>query len=208
MAAGARFEVAFEGHAGHAALPHLTRDPMLGAGHAIVALQSIVARSTDPLDSAVVSVTVAEAGEAQNQISGRAVLKGTARWLRPSTGEAIEDEMRRIAAGLAAAFGLRAEVVFKVGVQPTVNHPAERDLAADAAGAVTALRRDLPAAMTGEDFSVFLQEVPGAFVWIGNGATEGGCELHNPRYDFNDAILPTASGFLAEVAKRSLAAGG
>ena len=113
--------------------------------------------------------------------------------------------MRRVAAGIAATFGLKAEVVFKVGVAPTVNHPAEREAAAAAAGAVTPVRRDLPPAMTGEDFSWFLHEVPGAFVWIGNGPGEGGWELHNPDYDFNDAILPVASGFLAEVAKRALA---
>ncbi|MDN3562781.1 amidohydrolase [Paeniroseomonas aquatica] len=205
MAAGARFEIIFEGHAGHAALPHLTRDPMIGAGHCIVALQSIVARNIDPMQAAVVSVTVAEAGEAQNQVAARATLKGTARWLTAETGEAIETGMRRIAAGIAATFGLEAEVVFKVGVAPTVNHPAEREAAAAAAGAVTRVRRDLLPAMTGEDFSFFLQQVPGAFVWIGNGPGEGGRELHNPAYDFNDAILPVASGFLAEVAKRALA---
>ena len=207
MAAGARFEIIFEGHAGHAALPHLTRDPMLGAGHCIVALQSIVARNVDPMQAGVVSVTVAEAGSAQNQIASRAVLRGTARWLSDETGGAIEAGMRRVADGIAAAFGLRAEVEFKVGVPVTANYPAERDLAAVAASAVTAVRRDLTAAMTGEDFSWFLHEVPGAFVWIGNGPNEGGCELHNPNYDFNDAILPAASGFLAEVAKRSLAGG-
>jgi hippurate hydrolase len=205
MAAGARFEIALAGHAGHAALPHLTRDPMIGAGHCIIALQSIVARNIDPMQAAVVSVTVAEAGEAQNQVAGRAVLKGTARWLTPETGEAIEAAMRRIAAGIAATFGLEAEVLFKVGVQPTVNHPAERDLAAEAAGRLTQVRRDMPPAMTGEDFSFFLKEVPGAFVWIGNGSAEGGRELHNPAYDFNDAILPVASGYLVEVAKRALA---
>jgi amidohydrolase len=207
MAAGARFAITFEGHAGHAALPHLTRDPMLGAGHCIVALQSIIARNIDPLQAGVVSVTVAEAGEAQNQVSHRARLKGTARWLTDATGAAIEQGMRRIAAGIAAAFGLEAEVEFRVGVPVTANHPAERELAAAAAGAVTELRRDLPPAMTGEDFSWFLQQVPGAFVWIGNGPGGGGCELHNPAYDFNDAILPVASGYLAEVAKRALAAG-
>jgi amidohydrolase len=211
MAAGARFEIAFDGHAGHAALPHLTRDPMLGAGHCIVALQSIVARNVDPLQAGVVSVTIAEAGEAQNQIADRAVLKGTARWLTDATGEAIEAGLRRVAEGVAAAFGLRATVEFRVGVQVTANHPGERDLAAAAAGSVTTVRRDMPPAMTGEDFSWFLHEVPGAFVWIGNGPTDrngtGGCELHNPRYDFNDAILPVASGFLAAVAKRALATG-
>jgi len=205
MAAGARFEIAFEGHAGHAALPHLTRDPMLGIGHGIVALQSLVAREVDPLHAGVVSVTIAEAGSAQNQIADRAVLKGTARWLSDATGEAIEQGMRRIAAGIAATYGLSAAVEFRIGVPVTANHPAERELAAAAAAAVTTLRRDLAPAMTGEDFSFFLREAPGAFVWIGNGPGEGGCELHNPRYDFNDAILPAASGWLAEVARRSLA---
>jgi hippurate hydrolase len=205
MAAGARFEIGFEGHAGHAALPQLTRDPMLGIGHCIVALQSIIARNVDPLNAGVVSVTIVEGGEAQNQIAARAVLKGTARWLSDATGEAIEQAMRRIAAGIAATFGLTDRVEFRVGVPVTANHPAERELAAAAAGAITKLRRDLAPAMTGEDFSFFLREVPGAFVWIGNGPGEGGCELHNPNYDFNDAVLPAASGWLAEVAKRALA---
>ena len=206
MAAAARFEIAFEGHAGHAALPHLTRDPMLGAGHCIVALQSLVSRNVDPLDAAVVSVTVAEAGEAQNQVPQRAVLKGTMRYLREATGDALEEGIRRVADGVAATYGLRAEVAVRRGVAVTANQAAERELAAEAAGAVSSLRRDLLPAMTGEDFSWLLREVPGAFVWIGNGSAEGGRELHNPSYDFNDDILPTASAWLAEVAKRALAA--
>ena len=206
MAAGARFEIAFEGHAGHAALPHLTRDPMLGAGHCIVALQSLVSRNVDPLDSAVVSVTVAESGQAQNQVPQNAVLKGTMRYLREATGDLLEDGIRRVAQGVATVFRLDASVDIRRGVAVTANHPDEREIAASAAEAVTALRRDLPPAMTGEDFSWFLREVPGAFVWIGNGGSENGRELHNPRYDFNDAILPAASTWLAEVAKRALAA--
>jgi amidohydrolase len=206
MAAAARFEIAFEGHAGHAALPHLTRDPMLGAGHCIVALQSLVSRNVDPLDAAVVSVTVAEAGEAQNQVPQRAVLKGTMRYLREATGDTLDEGIRRVADGVAATYGLRAEVAVRHGVAVTANQPTERELAAEAAGAVSSLRRDLLPAMTGEDFSWLLREVPGAFVWIGNGSAEGGRELHNPSYDFNDDILPTASAWLAEVAKRALAA--
>ena len=205
MAAAARFEVAFEGHAGHAALPHLTRDPMLGIGHCIVALQSLVARNVDPLDAAVVSVTVAEAGEAQNQVPQRAVLKGTLRFLRDGTGDTLEEGIHRVAQGVAASFQLRAEVAIRRGVAVTANHPAERDLAAEAGQAVSTLHRDLPPAMTGEDFSWLLREVPGAFVWIGNGTAEGGRDLHNPNYDFNDEILPVASAWLAEVAKRALA---
>jgi hippurate hydrolase len=205
MAAGARFDITFEGHAAHAALPHLSQDPMVAAGHCIVALQSIVARNLDPLAGGVVSVTMVQGGEAQNQIPFQVVLKGTARWLADSAGEAIREGLHRVAEGIAAACGVRVVANWHQGVEVTANHPAERDLAAAAAGAVAPLRRDVPPAMTGEDFSWFLKEVPGAFVWIGNGPAEGGRELHNPHYDFNDAVLPTASGFLAEVAKRALA---
>ena len=204
MAAGARFDLRFEGHSGHAALPQMTRDPMLGLGHAIVALQSIVARNLDPLASGVVSVTVAKAGEAQNQIGGWAELRGTARWLDEAVGDYIEERIRAVGAGIAATFGLSCEVGFKRGVPVTANSPAERELAAAAAATVAPLRRDLAPAMTGEDFSWFLAEVPGAFVWIGNGPAEGGRELHNAGYDFCDDVLPAASGFLAEAAKRAL----
>jgi hippurate hydrolase len=207
MAAGSRFQIAFEGHAAHAALPHLGRDPMLAAGHAIVALQSVVARNLDPLAGGVISLTVIEGGEAQNQIPARVLLKGSARWLDDTAGEAIKAGIHRIADGIAATFGVQATVGWGPGVGITANHAADADLAAEAAAAVTTLRRDVPPAMTGEDFSWFLKEVPGAFVWIGNGPAEAGRELHNPGYDFNDAILPTASGWLAEVAKRALRAG-
>jgi amidohydrolase len=207
MAAGARFEIAFDGHAGHAALPQLARDPMLAAGHCIVAVQSIVARNLDPLEAGVISLTMVDGGEAQNQIAARVVLKGSARWLADATGRALEAALRRVAEGVAATYGVAATIGWRPGVPVTLNHPAERDLAAAAAAAVTTLRRDRPPAMTGEDFSWFLREVPGAFVWIGNGPTEGGRELHNPRYDFNDAVLPVAAGWLAEVARLALAGG-
>ena len=205
MAAGCRFEIAFDGHAAHAALPQLSRDPMVAAGHCIVALQTVVARNLDPLAGGVVSVTVVEGGEAQNQIPRRVAMKGTARWLDDGAGLAIRDGVHRIAHGIGATFGVEAIVTWRAGVEATANHPAERDLAAAAAGAVAPVRRDVPPAMTGEDFCWFLKQVPGAFVWIGNGPAEDGRELHNSRYDFNDAILPVASGFLVEAAKRALA---
>ncbi|WP_421990460.1 amidohydrolase [Roseococcus sp.] len=204
MAAGARFDITFDGHAGHAALPHMTKDPMIGAGHAIVALQSIVSREVDPMKAGVVSITMATSGEAQNQVPARAVLKGTARWLDASVGDLIETRMAEIAHGIAAAFGLKATLNFNRGVPVTENHPEERETAALAAASVTQVVRGLPPAMTGEDFSWFLHNVPGAFVWIGNGPAENGRELHHPSYDFNDDILPAASGFLAAVAKRAL----
>jgi hippurate hydrolase len=205
MAAGNRFDIAFEGHAAHAALPHLARDPMVAAGHCIVALQTLVARNLDPLSGGVVSVTMLEGGEVQNQIPARVLLKGSARWLDDASGAAIREGIRRIAEGVAATYGVAATVGWPKGVGVTANHPAEREIAAEAAAGLAPLRRDIPPAMTGEDFSWFLAEVPGAFVWIGNGPAEAGRELHNPRYDFNDAILPVASGWLAATAKRALA---
>ena len=108
MAAGCRFDVTFDGHAAHAALPHLSRDPMLAAGHCIVALQSVVSRNLDPLAGGVVSVTIVEGGEAQNQIPARVVLRGTARWLKDSAGETIREAIQRIGTGIAATFGVRA----------------------------------------------------------------------------------------------------
>jgi amidohydrolase len=205
MAAGNRFEIAIEGHAGHAALPHLTRDPVVAAGHAIVACQSIVSRALDPMDTGVVSLTTVHGGEAQNQIAARVVIQGSMRYLRDEVGAQIQDGLRRVAAGVSATFGVQAEMRLQGGVPVTRNHAGPRELAAEAAAAVTTLRRDIPPAMTGEDFSRFLHEVPGAFVWIGNGPADNGRELHNPHYDFNDEVLPIAAGFLAETAKRSLA---
>ena len=205
MAAGARIELIFDGHAGHAALPHLTRDPLLAAGHAIVAAQSIVARNVDPLMGGVVSLTVIEGGEAQNQVPRRVAIRGTIRWLHEEAGDAIKEGLQRITDGVAATCGVKGTLIISPGLGVTANSPAERDLAAAAAASVTETRRDMRPAMTGEDFAWFLKEVPGAFVWIGNGPTEEGRDLHNARYDFNDAILPTASKFLTEVAKRALA---
>jgi hippurate hydrolase len=207
MAAGARFEVALDGHAAHAALPHLGRDPMVAAGHCIVALQTVVARNLDPMTGGVVSLTVIEGGEAQNQIPARVVIKGSARWIDDEAGQVIHDGINRVAHGIGATFGVQATVSFKQGVEVTANAPAERDIAVAAGKAIGDTREHVTPAMTGEDFSWFLKEVPGAFVWIGNGPAEAGKELHNPGYDFNDDILPVASGWLAEVAKKSLAAG-
>ncbi|PZW48701.1 hippurate hydrolase [Humitalea rosea] len=205
MAAGNRFSLIIDGHAGHAALPHLTRDPIVAAGHAIVAVQSIVARTLDPLQSGVVSLTMIHGGQAQNQIAGQVVIKGSMRFLNEDTGDAIVAALERIAAGTALTFGLEARCEVTRGVPVTANHAAEAEVAAASAAAVTTLRRDLAPAMTGEDFSHFLKQVPGAFVWIGNGEASGGRDLHNSNYDFNDAVLPAASAWLADVAKRSLA---
>jgi amidohydrolase len=205
MAAGNRLHFSITGHAGHAALPHLTRDPMIASAHLLLALQSIVSRSVDPLDSAVVTIATMQAGSAANQIPGQAVMRGTMRTLRNEVRDQVEQAIHRIADGVARSFDVTIEVEIPRGNPVTGNTAVERDLAAEAtSSAGLKLRRDLAPAMTGEDFAWYLEHRPGAFVWIGNGPPDGGRDLHNANYDFNDAILPAASGFLANVAKRAL----
>jgi amidohydrolase len=205
MAAGNRVFFTITGHSGHAAMPHLTRDPMVASAHLLLALQSIVSRAVDPLDSAVVTIATMQAGTAANQIPDKAVMRGTMRALRNDVRDAMEQAIRRIADGVARSFDVTIDVQIPEGIPVTANAPAERDLAVEAVMAAgLKLRRDLAPAMTGEDFAWYLGRRPGAFVWIGNGPSDGGRELHNANYDFNDAILPAASGFLAAVAKRSL----
>jgi amidohydrolase len=203
MAAGARIHFLIDGVSGHAALPHLTHDPVVAAAHLILALQTVVARNVDPLQAGVISLGVMEAGVALNQIPGRVALRGTSRYYTEETRRALEDGMRRAAEGVGAMMGVRIEVDIVPGVSATINNPAAAALAAEAARAAGLhLRDDLPPAMTGEDFGWMLEACPGAYVWIGNGP---GADLHNDGYDFNDAILPAAATYLASVARRALA---
>jgi amidohydrolase len=205
MASGGRIEFRVKGVSGHAALPHLTRDPVVASAHLLLALQTIVSRNVDPLDAVVISVATMEAGTAANQIPGEAVLRGTMRTLRNQTCDEVEDAIRRVCAGVALSCDVQIEAVLRRGNPVTVNAPAERDMAAEAVVAAgLPLRRDLAPAMTGEDFAWYLEHRPGAFVWIGNGPADDGRGLHNSSYDYNDAILPAAVGYLASVAKRAL----
>ncbi|WP_063993323.1 amidohydrolase [Bradyrhizobium sp.] len=206
MASGGRVIITIDGHAGHAGMPHLTRDPVMAAGHLIVALQSIVSRSVDPLDTAVLSLCTLEGGTARNQIAGRVSIGGTLRYHRDAVKDTVVARIEQICAGIATSFGVKVTPEIVIGVGVVVNTPAEADLARLAADKVRAeLRRDLAPSMAGEDFAHYLSRRPGAFVWIGNGELRDGAELHGPRYDFNDAILPVAAGWMAEVAKAALA---
>ena len=206
MAAGARLVLEVEGHAGHAAMPHQTRDPMLASAHLLIALQSLVSRNVDPLESAVLSICQVHGGSASNQIPNRATLSGTFRTHKPAVRDLMDAGVRRVASGVAATFGVEIAVEIRHGVSATTNTRQEADLAAASAADIGApVRRDLPPSMAGEDFGWYLEQRPGAFAWIGNGPSAPGTELHNPGYNYNDAILPVASGWLAATARRALA---
>jgi hippurate hydrolase len=203
MGAAANFTILLQGVAGHAAMPHLTADPVQAAAQLIIAFNSIVARNANPQDPAVISTTMLEAGQAKNQIAEVVTIGGTFRALTPEVMQLLDRRMREVAEHTASAFGVKAKVEISGYLPPTINHKAEADLAAQAAAdAGFLVRRDLPPTMGAEDFGRFLLEIPGSYAWIGNGSSRF---LHNPGYDYNDEILPVAARYLATVAKAALA---
>ncbi len=207
MASADQFEIAVRGRGAHAAMPHQGADPVVAGSALVQALQTIPSRTLDPLDAAVVSVTQFHAGDAYNVIPERAVLGGTVRAFRPEVRDAAEAAMERICNGIAAGFGVEADLDYRRGYPPTVNSAAEAELcravAADLVGEAN-VRADLRPSMGAEDFSFMLQARPGCYVWLGNGLGEGGCMLHSPHYDFNDDILPIGASYWARLAERLL----
>ena len=207
MASSDEFEIRVKGRGGHAAMPHQTIDPVVIGSQVVQALQAIVSRNANPVDATVITVTQFHAGDAINVIPGEAVLRGTARAFRPAVQDLIEEGIRRICAGIAAAHGAQITVRYERHYPPTINTPTEAAFAAevmrDIVGAEN-VHTDLPPTMGAEDFAFMLQAKPGAYVWIGNGPGEGGCMLHNPGYDFNDAILPLGATYWARLAETFL----
>jgi amidohydrolase len=208
MAGGAFFDIAVKGRGAHGARPESGVDPVLVASHITVALQSIVARNVRPVDTVVVSVTQIRGGDAYNVIPERATLGGTVRCFSRETMALVEERMRRIAESVAAGFGATAELDFRALFPPLVNHADETDFIADCAADIVGeanMNRNGPLTMASEDFSYMLEQVPGAYIQIGNGDGEGACEVHNPGYDFNDGALPYGSALFVRLVERRLA---
>ena len=208
MAGGAFFDIHITGRGSHGARPQQSIDPVLTACHITAALQSIVARNIDPLDTAVVSVTAVLGGDAYNVIPQTASIRGTARTFKHATMTLIGENMKRIATGVAAAFGATAEVDFRPLFAPLVNDPAETTAIADVAAELVGeahVNRNRELIVASEDFSFMLEAVPGAYINIGNGDTTGSVPVHNPGYDFNDAILPLGAAALAGIVEKKLA---
>jgi amidohydrolase len=209
MAAADRIEIHIEGRGGHGAHPHLAVDPVLVAGHIITAAQSIVARNVSPVDTAVVSLCAMHAGNlaAMSVIPREARLVGTVRTFRPQTQDAIERRLNELVHSIAAAFGASATLKYERVYPATINSEREAEFAARVADALIGpdnVVRDLEPSMGSEDFSFMLQERPGAYARLGQGGAEGGCFLHNSRYDFNDEVIPLGAGYLAALAERAL----
>lgn len=189
MASVDNFEITIVGRGGHGAQPHATLDPVFAAAQLISAAQSLVSRSTDPLDSAVLTFGHLQAGRTFNVIPEECLLRGTVRSHSPAVREKLTVGLENLATGLCGGLGLQARVTWVEGCPPTLNDPEKAALARRAAvrafGAAQCL--EPKPSMAAEDFPFFLEKAPGAYLWLGLGNARG--SLHNPRFDFNDEAL-------------------
>lgn len=186
------FEIRVIGKGCHAAIPEGGIDPFIPAAQIVLGLHAIPGRRISPLDSAVVSVTQMHGGDTWNVLPDEVVLRGGVRTLSPTVQDAVEAAIREVATNTAQAYGARAEIHYERRYLPVINTPAEADLAARAARAVVGEDRvvtNIRPTMASEDFSYFLRERPGAYVWLGPDGKTPSAPLHNPHYDYNDSLL-------------------
>lgn len=203
------FDLRIEGHGAHGALPHQGVDPVAAAAQVVSALQTIVSRNVDPLEAAVISVTKIHGGDAHNIIPSSVQLGGAIRCFDNELRAMLRRRVVEVAESVCAALGATAVVDFINGFPAVMNWPAQTELAASVAARIVGEQNveanSLPV-MGSEDFAYMLEQKPGCYVFIGNGAGEGACMIHNPGYDFNDEILPIGSSYWAALAETYLGA--
>jgi amidohydrolase len=204
------FEIILTGQATHAAMPHLGNDAIVAAAQLITALQTIVSRTVDPAEQAVVSITQIHAGQTWNALPESVVLRGTFRCFSGSAQKTIADKISQLTHALCQGFNVTAEIKLNPenpGYPITFNTEEETQMALNAAIAVVGedcIDRQPTPSMGSEDFAFMLQEKPGCYLWLGNGSSENGCLLHNPHYDFNDAILPIGAAYWVKLVETAL----
>jgi hippurate hydrolase len=205
MAAADHIAINLEGVGGHAARPHIAVDTVLVGAQIVNQLQSIVARNVDPLQAAVVSICMFQAGHTDNVIPQHARLRGTARSLSPEIRDLLQKRVREVVEGTARLYGAKADLTYSIGYPVVVNEERQTALAAAVAREIAGADKvdtDYPPVMGAEDFAFMLQERPGAFIFVGNGASAG---LHNPGYDFNDEAIPIGTSYWVRLAETALA---
>jgi hippurate hydrolase len=206
MAAADALTIDIEGVGAHAARPHLGVDTVLVGAQIINALQSVVSRNVDPLKSAVVSICMFRAGNTDNVIPQTVQLRGTARSLAPEVRDLLEKRLPVVVESTAAAYGAKAKLAYKRGYPVLVNHEKQTEFAASVASQIAGpdkVDTGLPPMMGAEDFSFMLNARPGAFIWIGNGASAG---LHHPSYNFNDEAIPFGTSYWVKLVETALPA--
>jgi amidohydrolase len=197
--------IKIEGKGSHAAWPHFGVDPVLVGAQIVNALQSIVARNVDPLEAAVISICVFQAGQADNVMPQTATLRGTVRTLSPAVRELVKTRVREVVEGTAKLYGAKADLSYNAGYPVLVNDEARTAFAAEIADEIAGtdkVDRDTPPLMGAEDFAYMLEERPGAFIYVGNGDS---AMLHHPAYDFNDDAIPVGTSYWVRLAERALA---
>jgi len=209
LASSDTWEVTFKGIGTHGAKPHLGRDAITASAQFLTALHTIVARRVDPIQPAVVSACAISAGDfkALNVIPDIVRIGGTARAYTAEVRDQLEEEIGLLAKGAAMTFGIEAEYTFLRRIPPVVNNADATRRALAAAQAALGSNRvltEFPPSTAGDDFAFFGAEVPGAYVWLGNGPAEEGALHHNSRYDFNDDAIETGVRYWTTLVKQEL----
>jgi len=212
MAANETLNINIKGKGGHAAMPDQCIDPVVVGAQIISALQSVVARNVAPLNSAVVSITMVNAGTVSNVVPDDMQLTGSLRYFSKEVGDEVKENIKNIVEGISQSMGASATFESLPNYPATINTPKYAELCANAAAMVVGknnvLRNEQPT-MGSEDFAFLLNALEGAYIWIGNGlvpedSPKGGCMLHNTQYDFNDEILPIGASYWVQLVQNIL----
>lgn len=212
MASSNEFWITIDGKGAHGGMPHLGQDPIMAAVQVAQSLQTIVTRNRHPLDAAVLSITQIHAGSATNVIPNQAQLVGTVRTFSNDVLDLIESRMQSIVSLTSEAMGCQGQLKFKRNYPPTINSASETAFCAEVMRSIVGADNvddNVTPTMGAEDFAFMLQEVPGCYVWIGNGEGShrdaghgmGPCMLHNGSYDFNDELLPLGATYWVKLAQ-------
>ena len=206
MAAVDEFDIIVNGKGGHAAIPQLAIDPVVIASQIVLSIQTIISRSTDPVDKALISITKINGGTAYNVIDDSVKLGGTIRTFKPETRSFFEKKINEIASGIAKANGAEAKIEFHLTNKypPTINSKKESEFAANVAKKIfgdAKVNTEIDPSMGGEDFSYLLEKKPGSYLYIGQGDENHKAHLHTTKYDFNDNLLPIGVNYWVELVK-------
>lgn len=204
MAAFAVFEIEVAGQGGHGAMPEQSDGVIAAAAAMASTLQEIPARALSPLEPGVVSVTQIHSGSAWNVCPDRTVLRGTARWFDPAAGDTIETRLTQVANACAAAQGCSARIDYQRRYPATINSAVEAAAARAVAAEMGLETANVAPSMASEDFAFMLNEVPGAYIWLGAARDGENPGLHSAKFDFNDAVLPVGAEFWVRLARRQL----
>jgi hippurate hydrolase len=188
-------------------MPHLAIDPIVIAAHIVTALQTLVSRSTDPLQSSVLSITAIEAGNAHNVIPEIVKMRGSVRTFSPAVRDMMKRGIERIASGIAESLGATAAVQYQLLYPVLINAAAPVQIAVRAAADVTGadnVNDAIEPVMGSEDFAFMLEAKSGAYAFLGQAGSAGSCMVHNPHYDFNDDLLPIGASYWVSLVRHAL----